>query len=60
LTIEGDFLITVQEKVIPLHTVAISKVDTRVLEIDIGKAWKELGLETRWGNDVEVKVYFNL
>jgi hypothetical protein len=60
LTIEDDFLITVQEKVIPVYTVAISKVDACVLEINIGKAWKELGLETRWGNDVEVKVYFSL
>ncbi|KAF4963939.1 hypothetical protein FSARC_8074 [Fusarium sarcochroum] len=60
LTIEGDFLITIQEKVIPLRTVAISKADDHVLEIDIGKAWKELGLESRWSNDVEVKVYFSL
>lgn len=60
MTIEGDFLITVQEKVIPLHTVAISKIDNHVLEIDIGKAWKELDLESRWSNEVEVKIRFSL
>ncbi|KAF4449434.1 hypothetical protein F53441_7296 [Fusarium austroafricanum] len=60
LAIEGDFLITIQEKVVPLHTVAISRADNHVLEIDIGKAWKELDLESRWSNDVEVKVYFSL
>ncbi|KAM0203533.1 hypothetical protein ACHAPI_000528 [Fusarium lateritium] len=60
MTIEGDFLITIQEKVIPLHTVAISKIDNHVLEIDIGKAWKELDLESRWSNDVEVKIHFSL
>ncbi|KAK6717835.1 hypothetical protein SNK05_001012 [Fusarium graminearum] len=60
LTIEGDFLITIQEKVIPVHTVAISTVDKHVLEIDIGKAWKDMGLESRWSNDVEVKVHFGL
>ncbi|KAH7197190.1 glycoside hydrolase superfamily [Fusarium flagelliforme] len=60
LTIDGDFLITIQEKVIPVHTVAISAVDKYVLEIDIGKAWKEMGLESRWSNDVEVKVHFSL
>jgi hypothetical protein len=60
MTIEGDFLITIQEKVIPLHVVAISKIDNHVLEIDIGKAWKELDLESRWSNDVEVKIHFSL
>lgn len=60
LTIEGDFLITIQEKVIPLHTVAISTADKHVLEIDVGKAWKEMGLESRWSNDVEVKVHIGL
>lgn len=45
---------------IPVHTVAISAVDKYVLEIDIGKAWKEMGLESRWSNDVEVKVHFSL
>jgi len=60
LTIDGDFLITIQEKVIPVHTVAISAVDQYVLEIDIGKAWKEMGLESRWSNDVEVKVHLSL
>ena len=60
LTIDGDFLITIQEKVIPVHTVAISAVEKYVLEIDIGKAWKEMGLESRWSNAVEVKVHFSL
>lgn len=60
MTIDGDFLITIQEKVIPVHTVAISKADDHVLEIDIGKAWKEMGLESRWSNDVEVKVFFSI
>lgn len=53
-------MITIQEKVIPVHTVAISTVDKHVLEIDIGKAWKDMGLESRWSNDVEVKVHFGL
>ncbi|KAF4990971.1 hypothetical protein FDECE_14195 [Fusarium decemcellulare] len=59
MTIEGDFLITIQEKVVPVHTVAISKADGHVLEIDIGRAWKEMGLESRWSNDIEVKVFFS-
>ncbi|KAJ4314442.1 hypothetical protein N0V84_008905 [Fusarium piperis] len=60
MTIDGDFLITIQEKVIPVHTASISKTDGHVLEIDIGRAWKEMGLESRWSNDVEVKVFFSI
>ncbi|KAF4972632.1 hypothetical protein FZEAL_9557 [Fusarium zealandicum] len=59
-TINDDFLVTIQEKVVPMHTVTISKADEHVLEIDIGRAWEELGLESRWSNDVEVKVYFSI
>ncbi|KAF7562970.1 hypothetical protein G7046_g1137 [Stylonectria norvegica] len=59
MTIDGDFIVTVQEKPIPRHTVAISKNDGHVLEIDIGKAWAEMELHAGWSNDVEVKVYFD-
>lgn len=50
---------TLQEKPIPAHTVSISKADRHVLKIDIGQAWKEMGLESRWSNDLEVKVYLS-
>ncbi|KAF7542986.1 hypothetical protein G7Z17_g11111 [Cylindrodendrum hubeiense] len=59
MTIEGDFLVTIQEKPIPAHTVTISKADNYVVEIDLGKAWEEMGLESRWSNEIEVKVYFS-
>jgi hypothetical protein len=42
-----------------VHTVSVSKVDEHVLQIDTEKAWKELGLESRWSNEVEVKIYIN-
>jgi hypothetical protein len=44
---------------LPVHTVSVSKVDEHVLQIDTEKAWKELGLESRWSNEVEVKIYIN-
>ena len=59
MTIKGDFIATIREQPIPPHTVAISKIDSHVLEIDIERAWKEMGLESGWSNEVEVKLYFS-
>ncbi|PQE06033.1 raffinose synthase Sip1 protein [Rutstroemia sp. NJR-2017a BBW] len=59
ISIEGNMLITILGKVLPLHTVTISKVDPHVLEIDTFTAWKELELSSRWSNEVEVKIYIN-
>lgn len=58
LTIEGDFMVTIQGQAVPPHTVSIDKADEHVARIDIETAWKELGLKAGWSNEVEVKVYF--
>lgn len=60
MDIEADFMATIQGQVIPPHTVAVSKTAKEVLEIDVEKAWNELGLKAGWGNEVEVKVYFSI
>ncbi|KAH7156292.1 glycoside hydrolase superfamily [Dactylonectria macrodidyma] len=59
MTVDGDFLVTIQGKPIPSHTVTISTADNHVVEIDLGKAWDEMELESRWSNEIEVKVYFS-
>jgi len=59
LSFKDDMMITILGKVIPVHTVQISKVDSHVLEIDVATAWKELELESGWSNEVEVKIYIN-
>lgn len=58
MTIEDDFLVTIQNSVIPVHTVSLSKDHDCVLEIDIEKAWQEMGLHPGWGNEVEMTVVF--
>ncbi|KAF7328418.1 Raffinose synthase Sip1 [Mycena venus] len=60
LSIEGDFMVTIQGQPIPPHTVTVNKADTHVLEVDIETAWKVIGLESGWANEVEVKIYFQL
>ncbi|TVY71546.1 putative galactinol--sucrose galactosyltransferase [Lachnellula suecica] len=52
-------IIMILGKVIPVHTVTISKSDEHVLEIDVEAAWKELDLESGWSNEVEVKIYLS-
>ncbi|KAH6692553.1 raffinose synthase Sip1 [Plectosphaerella plurivora] len=58
LTIDDDFIATIQGRVIPVSTVSISAGDPHVLEIDVEAAWQELGLHAGWGNEVEVKIIF--
>jgi hypothetical protein len=58
MTIQDDFMVTIQGQPIPPHTVSVDKGDPRVLDVDIETAWNEMGLESGWSNEVEVKVYF--
>ncbi|KAK3309920.1 glycoside hydrolase family 36 protein [Chaetomium strumarium] len=60
LSIQDDFMVTIQGQPIPPHTVAANKHDNHVLDVDIETAWKEMGLKSGWANEVEVKVYFTL
>jgi hypothetical protein len=52
-------MITISGKVLPVHTISISKASKQVLEIDLENAWKELGLEAGWNNEVQVKIYIS-
>ncbi|KAJ5014634.1 putative galactinol--sucrose galactosyltransferase 6 [Colletotrichum sp. SAR 10_99] len=58
LTIHDDFLVTIKNSVIPVSAVSVCKNDDKVLEIDIEKAWEEMGLHPGWSNEVEMTVTF--
>ncbi|KAK1853305.1 raffinose synthase sip1 [Colletotrichum chrysophilum] len=58
LTIHDDFLVTIQNSVIPVSAVSVCKNDDKVLEIDIEKAWEEMGLHPGWSNEVQMTVTF--
>lgn len=60
LTIEDDFIATIQNQVIPVEAVSVSKDDAHVLEIDVEKAWRDMTLHPGWSNEVEVKVFFSI
>ncbi|KAI0389562.1 glycoside hydrolase family 36 protein [Xylariaceae sp. FL0594] len=57
--IERDLMVTIQSQPVPLHTVSVDERDARVLAVDVEAAWKEMGLSSGWGNEVEVKVFFD-
>ena len=58
MTIDGDFMITIQGRPIPRHTVSISKDSDFVLEVDIETAWLEMDLSSGWSNEAQIKITF--
>jgi hypothetical protein len=58
-SINDTLLITILGQVVPVHTVGISKAASSTLEIDIERAWTELNLESKWSNEVDVKIYIS-
>ncbi|KAI1459461.1 glycoside hydrolase family 36 protein [Annulohypoxylon moriforme] len=60
MSIERDFMVTIQGEPIPPHTVTINANSGHVLNIDVETAWREMGLEAGWANEVEVKVYLDI
>ena len=53
--VEEHVMVLIRERVVPVGTVGVGK-GTRVLEVDVERAWKEMGLRPGWANEVEVEV----
>ncbi|KAI1342784.1 raffinose synthase Sip1 [Xylariaceae sp. FL0016] len=60
MSVDRDFMVTIQGLPIPFHTVTLDPRDSCVLNIDIETAWREMELSSGWSNEVEVKVYFDV
>ena len=60
LSVEDDFMVTIQGQPVPPHTVSVDEADNRVFKVNTEMAWNEMGLEGGWSNEVQVKVYFRL
>ncbi|KAL6863024.1 hypothetical protein ACO1O0_003268 [Amphichorda felina] len=58
LTIERDFMVSIQGQPVPVHTVKVSDQSCHVLEVDVETAWEEMELQVDWSNEVEVKINF--
>ena len=59
MSIERNFMITIQGLPIPLRTVTIDQRDGHVLAVDVQTAWSDMGLSSGWSNEVEVKISFD-
>lgn len=59
MKIDDDFMVTVSDMAVPRHTVKISDQDSCMLEVDVATAWKEMGIDSGWNNEAEVKVSFD-
>ena len=56
-SLDDDFLVLIQGRVIPVETV---KIDNKVLTVDVGKAWDKMELDAGWSNEVGVEVLLRL
>ncbi|EGX91271.1 raffinose synthase Sip1 [Cordyceps militaris CM01] len=56
LTVDDNFMVTIFGHPVPRHTVRVSSSADTVLEVDVEAAWKELGLDSGWSNELEVTV----
>jgi hypothetical protein len=60
MSIEDNFMATIQGLPIPPHTVSLCAHDKHVLEIDVEAAWAEMALKPGYSNEAEVNLYFGL
>lgn len=60
LTIEGNFMATLQGEVIPAHTVSIDEYDEHVLRIDLEEAYIKNDLYSDPSNEIELKLLFDI
>ena len=60
MSIDNEFLATIQGQAIPPDTVSVSKASKYVLEVNVEKAWKDLNLSSGWSNEVEIKLYISI
>ncbi|OOF97924.1 glycoside hydrolase family 36 protein [Aspergillus carbonarius ITEM 5010] len=57
-SIEDNFMVTILGKPVPRKTVRKEGGDeSKVLAVDILAAWKEMGLQAGWSNDVLVEIF---
>lgn len=55
-SIADDVMVLLSGRAVPLYTVTAGE-EGAVLEIDIKRAWEEMGLEAGWGNEIGVEVF---
>jgi len=57
--VSSEFMIMIWGKPIPVGCVGKSENCSKVLEVNVAKAWKEMGLEAGWSNEVSLEVFMH-
>lgn len=55
--VEDDFMVLIHGKPVPVGCVTVNETCGKVLEVDVERAWKEMGEEAGWSNEVSVEVF---
>jgi hypothetical protein len=55
--LENDFMVMIHGKPVPVDCVKVNEVCGKVLEVDVERAWKEMGEEAGWSNEVSLEVF---
>ncbi|KAL8773665.1 MAG: hypothetical protein Q9209_001431 [Squamulea sp. 1 TL-2023] len=55
-TLHEHTMVLIRDRPVPVHCVKVADDNKMVLEIDVETAWKEMGFQAGWGNEVEVEV----
>ncbi|KAI9838719.1 MAG: hypothetical protein M1837_002422 [Sclerophora amabilis] len=58
-SIETEFMVMILERAVPLETVRKCRSSSKVLEIDVAKAWTDMDLNAGWSNEVAVTIIIN-
>ena len=54
--LEDDFMVLIHGRPVPIGCVKVNEVCGKVLEVDVERAWREMGEQAGWSNEVSVEV----
>jgi len=54
---EDNLIVIMFGRPVPISCVGVSKTCGKVLEVDVERAWKEMGLDAGWSNEVSLEVF---
>ncbi|KAM0717139.1 hypothetical protein Q7P37_006991 [Cladosporium fusiforme] len=57
--VKEDFMVMIFGHPVPLACVRVNEACAKVLEVDVLRAWREMGEEAGWSNEVSVEVFLH-
>lgn len=57
--VKEDFMVMIFGQPVPFGCVKVNEVCGKVLEVDVQRAWAEMGEEAGWSNEVSVEIFIH-